>query len=201
MRPITKGALYAGVILVLAGGILFWLGGKTRKYRVETTIQAPPSEVFRHITDPELIPQWAETVVSVEPLTTGKNEAGSRAKITCEKDGEEFVLTDEVKTFEKDSRLVVASVCSMFKLSSDYSLEEAGKLETKFRVEVHLNYRGAYRFIAPFLGNKSTEDQLKADIQQLRTNIESNFDPANYKPQTTDDKAHENSTEKKDNAG
>ncbi len=187
MRPISKAALYLGIILALAAGILFWLGGKTRKYRVETTIQAPTTEVFKHITDPALIPQWAEGVVKIQPLSDGKSQPGSRAKITYQKDGQEIELTDEIKTIEENSRLVVASTGSVFRVSSDYSLMENGATQTKLRVEVHLNYRGIYRFIGPFLSNKENETRLESDIQKLRANVESSFDPTTYKPPITAD--------------
>ena len=186
MRPISKAALYIGIIIAIVGGVTFWLGGKTKKFRVETIVQAPPSEVFKHITDPELIPKWADGVVEIEPLSSERNQEGSRARVTYKKDGKTIVFTDEVKAIETDSRLLVASTGPMFKLSSDYSLVESG-MQTKLRVEVHINYRGIYRFLGPFLGNQTAEKQLEADIQKLRMNAEASFDPANYQPPPRDD--------------
>lgn len=102
-----------------------------------TFIQAPPSEVFRYLDDPQLAKLWLETLVSIEPLTEGKNRVGSMARHTYRENGRDMIMMEETVVYEPNCRVKIHGDTEAFQLIADYTVtEENGGTRLHFYEEV-----------------------------------------------------------------
>ena len=174
MRPLSKFAVYAAALIVVALGCLFWVGGRNQTSQVDEIINAPPDVVYKHLTEPELVKTWVDGIVSIEPLTDEGHQVGAQAKIVVEHEGKKVELTDEVLVADENSHLIVVSNASMFKNNADYSMESPDQKTTKLRLINKVQFKGFYRFMGPFM--PSAESKLKEDIHRLKLAAEKYFE-------------------------
>ena len=171
MRPLFKYLIYGSVALVIVASVLFWFGGRKQKISYTVRIKDSRAEVFRHLTDPELIKEWAKDVVSIEPLTEGGHREGAQARMTIESEGRTLVFTDEVLATAKDqSLLLVRSNSDFLEYSSDYRLNESGDT-TELTVHVEYRFLGIYRFLGVVPG--PAKAILEEDMEKLKKDVES----------------------------
>ncbi|RMG01511.1 MAG: hypothetical protein D6741_05115 [Planctomycetota bacterium] len=161
----TVGGGLAG--LIVAGAVLWWLGGREYRYTVGRTLDAAPEDVFFALTDDAMLCRWMEGVVAIEPVGDKRNEPGAKARVVIEtEDGTKFFLDDEVLRYEPNQLLEVRLTSSMFTVTTLYRLEPQVNGRTKLEETMTARYLGPMRLFAPFAGS-SIRRQLEGDLERL----------------------------------
>ena len=74
------------------------------KFRIETLIHKPPSEVWSFFLDLENARTWQPSLVSVETIRASRGEPGAISNWTYKENEREFSLVEEVLHVEEPSR-------------------------------------------------------------------------------------------------
>ena len=157
-------------VLLVASGVLWVMGGKTFIHQAQVPTSATPAEVFTHVTQSELIPQWADKVSRVEPLTEGGHKVGAKAKIVVVENGKEFVFYDEVTASEQDQFVATHITSDMFTADNRITInEENGGVLVRSNLAV--KYSGVWRLLAPFMEG-AVQEKVEGDLERLKKLLE-----------------------------
>ena len=103
------------------------------RIRLQRTINAPVTMVFRFLTDLERTPEWDTRVERVTQMTRGPLRTGVILRSTLEVDGERVHFDDEVTDFEPHMRFGLRSVLGNTNAVT-YSIEENDEGTTRVDV-------------------------------------------------------------------
>jgi len=174
IRVFLKYALIAAGVVVATGVVALlglWLaGGGVHEQTTTVRINAPREEVFRHLTEPELLVQWMDGVEKIEPLDDLGHTPGARSRVTIEVDGGKVELDDELVEYNQPERLAVKLTSPYFEVHNTYQLTEEDGVTTVHQT-MEAEYHGAVRMVAPFVGD-ATQKQLDGDIARLKKMVE-----------------------------
>lgn len=124
-------------------------------------IQAPATDVFRYLDDPQLCKLWLETLVSIEPLTEGPNHVGAKARHTYRENGRDMTMLEETLVYEPNRRVKLHGVTDTFELSVDYSLiEENGGTRLHYLSELKPK-SFMMRLVLPFAKGPMTRQMVR----------------------------------------
>ena len=174
MPPIKK-ALYLLLVAVgLGAAIVFYLGSKKYQFPVRESIQAPPQVVFDHLVDPDLIKQWSKGTVEIKLIEGDLSTEESTLERVVDTGGQEVEFTELIRSVKPNERLLIDGECQQYSISRDFRLEQTGE-RTNLRYVIEYQYRGLYRFLAPFIPHPQRE-LAEGDALRLRQLAEQNYD-------------------------
>lgn len=173
MGRALKISISLAVVLATAACALWIVGGKRMRYSTSLLIDAPPAEVFTHLTDADLMKKWMDGLVTIEPVDVPLNQIGAKAKVVFESGGKQIEYNDEIIRYEEAKLLSVKAKNRLVTLTSIYRLEpkeEGGK--TYLTYVVKSTHQGIGKLLAPFI-RSPIEDKIVSDAQRLKTLVES----------------------------
>lgn len=167
-------------LLVLAAAAL-WLA----RFRpghdhivAELQIDRPPAQVFRYLTDDDLVKKWVGGIVEIKPISTPADggQVGRKLRIGEVYKDQRVDMEMTVTRFEKDRALSLYIVSlgdpkNGFTETGDYTLaEQNGK--TLLRFEVKTTYFGFLpRLFEPFI-TPAANKKLNEDLQRMKQLLE-----------------------------
>lgn len=138
----------------------------------DINIQRPAAEVFVWLDDSNRVKQWLPGLVDIQPITTGGNRVGARARHVYHENGRTFTMEEETLIYEPDRHVKIRGITDMFELTAEYRLTPTGS-GTRLQFESTLTFRNViFRLLSPLLmwgANKRTEQEL----QRLKALVES----------------------------
>ena len=168
------------ILLVLADAILWLAGFRSGHDHIvaEVEIERPAAQVFRYLTDDDLVKKWIGGIVELKQIATPADgsEVGKKFRIGEVYKEQRVDMEMTVTGYEKNRRLslYIASLGDPnngFTETGDYTLaEENGK--TRLRFEVSTKYAGFLpRLFEPFITPQAVK-KLHEDLQRMKQLIE-----------------------------
>jgi uncharacterized protein YndB with AHSA1/START domain len=135
------------------------------------SVNRPPDVVFDYLTNPANLADWQTSKTSVEQLTDGAPQLGTRFRErTKPPGGKEFEQVVEFTEFDRPARLHAHIVDGPYPIDGTWSFEpEDDGTRVHFVAEGEL--RGAMRFLQP-LAKILIARQMARYHQNLRRNLE-----------------------------
>jgi carbon monoxide dehydrogenase subunit G len=138
-------------------------------YSIE--VKKPVEDVFKFLDDSELAKQWIGGLESIEPLTTGGNRVGAKAKHIYVEDGRKIEMIEETLIYEPNKRVKIKGVTDGFELLVDYRLH-ATPNGTRIEQETEIHMKSLMMKILAPLINWSNRKRIAEDFARLKTLIE-----------------------------
>jgi len=167
-------------LLVLAVAALWLAGFRSGHDRIvaEVEIDRPAAQVFRYLTDDDLVKKWIGGLVELKQIATPADgsEVGKKFRIGEVYKDERVDMEMTVTGYEKNRRLSL-NIASLgdpnngFTETGDYTLaEENGK--TLLRFEVSTKYTGFLpRLFEPLITPQAVK-KLHEDLQRMKQLVE-----------------------------
>ena len=140
--------------------------------RVEESFQvrSDPETLFDYITDPERLPEWQTTKVSVEQITPGEIGQGTRLRERTKGTRGEFDQVTEFTVFDRPRKLHVTIVEGPYPVNGTWTLEPEGDgTRVHFVAEGELG--GLARVAQPVLA-RLIKRQFADYHRRLKRNVE-----------------------------
>jgi uncharacterized protein YndB with AHSA1/START domain len=170
MSRLVRLSLWLLVLAVIAVGVIFWTGGRTRSFVSKTTIAAPKELVFQFLTDPEKQLKWTAGGATVRPTSEGGHRKGATSHIVVNREGMHWELDSEILETLENERLITAINGSPFDGRSDFQLQER-EGATELQHTLVVRPKGWLRLLAPF-SQKQIQAKLDEGVAQFRQAIE-----------------------------
>jgi uncharacterized protein YndB with AHSA1/START domain len=134
-------------------------------------VDRPPEAVFDYMTDPAKLASWQTSKTSVEQLTDGPPQLGTRVRERTKPPGrKEFEQVVEFTEFDRPRRFRVHIVEGPFPVDGTWSLEPSdGGTRVHFVAEGRLG--GAMRLLQPVVA-RAVSRQFAGYHRNLRKNVE-----------------------------
>jgi uncharacterized protein YndB with AHSA1/START domain len=170
--------LIALVVLVIAALLLWGMRPGHDHIIAEMQIDRPAPQVFRYLTDDDLVKKWIGGLVEIKNISTPADgsQVGRKFRIGEAYKDERVDMEMTVTRYEKDRALsiFVASVgdpSNGFTETGDYTLaDENGK--TRLRFEVQTKYFAFLpRLFEPFITPEANK-KLGEDLQRMKQLVE-----------------------------
>jgi uncharacterized protein YndB with AHSA1/START domain len=133
---------------------------------VTVVVPAESHEVFRYLTEPDLLPRWIDGLRESRPMGDGTMRVGARSIEVVQAHGKSMEIISEVTALDPDRAL---SVRITYPGAGDtdmaYELTPATH-GTEVRLTVTPRYRGVARLIGRLM-RRSTRKRLQANLDRL----------------------------------
>jgi uncharacterized protein YndB with AHSA1/START domain len=131
-----------------------------------TTVPTEPREVFRYLTEPELLPTWIGGLRESRPLGDGTMRVGAKSIEVVEERGKTVEMTSEVLAVDPDRALAVRiTYPGVGDTDMAYELTPVAG-GTELRLTVSSRFRGVARLVG-WLARPAMRKQLRADLDRL----------------------------------
>jgi uncharacterized protein YndB with AHSA1/START domain len=171
MKRLIYALLTIIVVVVLASGILWFLGGQEFPVDAEITVKAPPEKVFAYLTEPEKLKLWITGFADSKPLDNGGLRVGAKAiEIIREENGHTTEFFSEVTKLEINRQIELEMTSDFLDTKIAYSLEKNGE-ETVIRHQFRGYFKGFLRVMAPFAQGFAKET-INKDLNKLKELVE-----------------------------
>jgi uncharacterized protein YndB with AHSA1/START domain len=180
--------IFAGLIgLILLAVATLWLVGLRPEHDhivAEIQIDRPAPQVFRYLTDDDLVKKWIGGLAEIKSTATPADgsQVGRKYQVGEVYNGQRVDMEMTVTRFEKDRALSLYIVSlgdpsNGFTETGEYTLaEENGK--TRLRFEVKTKYLGFVpRLFEPFITPAATK-KLNEDFQRMKQLAEAEPKPS-----------------------
>ena len=174
MNDSTKYLIYFVVILLLATGAMWFVGGQKQEYSTEMTIDAPPSRVFRYLSDPELLKKWSSDIVEIEPFEGEQSNVGAMAELVVETEGRQTTMRQQVIKFAQDEMISLQRSNDQLLSTSIFRLIDQGE-ETNLTYRVKESRVGPSR-VTGFFSGGDRQAIIDEEIGKLKQLVESEID-------------------------
>jgi uncharacterized protein YndB with AHSA1/START domain len=129
-------------------------------------VPAGSQEVFRYLTEPDLLPRWIDGLRESRPMGDGVMRVGAKSTEVVEAHGKMIEIISEVTALDPDRAL---SVRITYPGAGDtdmaYALTPVAN-GTEVRLTVTPRYRGIARLVG-WLMQRSARKRLQANLDQL----------------------------------
>ena len=133
---------------------------------VTALVPAEPRQVFRHLTEPDLLPRWIDGLRESRPTGDGTMRVGARSIEVVDVHGKAMEMVSEVTALDPDRELAVRiTYPGAGDTDMVYELTPVAR-GTDLRLTVTPRYRGIAR-LAGRLIRSSTRQRLQADLDRL----------------------------------
>ncbi len=169
-------ALVALPVLAVVGLLLAGQREGAGRNTDRVAIARPPSEVYRHLVDPDLLRRWTG-LAEVEVVGGAPVATGARLRLVSEARGERTPMDAEVMAAEPGRLLTLAlrtapGAAVAFTQRVEYRLEEKSG-DTRLSVTSDTHYGSAVaRLLEPVI-TRAVQKQLEATLEKLRLDVES----------------------------
>lgn len=137
-----------------------------QQHVVSAVVPADPSEVFRYLTEPALLPRWIVGLRESRPQGDGVMRVGATSIEVVEAHGKLVEMVSKVTSFDVDRALSVrVTYPGAGDADMTYQLSRAGH-GTELRLTFTPHYRGVARLIVRLM-QTSTQRRLQANLDRL----------------------------------
>lgn len=177
MKWIRRALLILLAIPLVSAALLLMASQREGAGRAQTQIEIvrPPSDVFRHIVEPQLLQGWAG-LAEFELLGEPPVGVGTRARAAIVARGERTELETEVTALEQDRSLTFVLRTTgeppvPFTQMSKYELGERPG-GTMLRVTVDSSYQGFVAGLLEPILTGAAQRQLERQLEALKAQVE-----------------------------
>ncbi|MGB0035910.1 MAG: SRPBCC family protein [Candidatus Acidiferrales bacterium] len=171
--------LGAVVGLIVLAVLALYLAGFRRGHgrnSVTVEIARPPAQVFRYLTDDELVKRWVGGLVEIKHLNADVPGVGARMHMVEEYKGESVPMDMEITGFEANRaikfRIISAGDPSEgFTEAGEYVLEPTGT-GTRLTLSATSEYQGFLPRLFEPLITPEAQKKLKEDLARLKGLVE-----------------------------
>ncbi len=136
-------------------------------------VPAEPDEVFRYLTEPDLLPRWIDGLRESRPQGDAMMRVGATSIEVVEARGKTIELVSRVTALDQDRALGVRiTYPGAGDTDMAYELTPVAH-GTEVRLTVMPRYRGVARLVGWFL-QPSTRKRLQADLDRLAQVVRAN---------------------------
>ncbi len=136
-------------------------------------VPAEPDEVFRYLTEPDLLPRWIDGLRESRPQGDAMMRVGATSIEVVEARGKTIELVSRVTALDQDRALGVRiTYPGAGDTDMTYELTPVAH-GTEVRLTVMPRYRGVARLVGWFL-QPSTRKRLQADLDRLAQVVRAN---------------------------
>ena len=133
-------------------------------------IEAPREDVFRWLTEPELMQQWIDGLLEFEPRDPGP-ALGSRSRQVMRIKGRNFELDSEITAFEPPEGLDVRIDHKGFESTSRYRVEESDGV-SRVTATIETSYKLFANRLLAGLVTREAQKKLVGDLARLMELVE-----------------------------
>lgn len=180
MSNIARFFMFFVILLVIACGVMWFIGGKKQEFSTEVSIDAPANRIFRYLVDPQLLKEWSNEIVQIETIDDDvldagqRNEEGALTELVVDRQGQQVVMRQEIIKLELD-KMVSLQRSNDFMVSTAIFRLTENSPETVVSYRIKETHIGLRRITGFFLGN-DRQDVIQDEIRQLKQLIESNLE-------------------------
>ncbi|WP_392543217.1 SRPBCC family protein [Oryzobacter telluris] len=138
---------------------------------LEADIRRPRAEVAAFASDPANVPAWYANIRSVEVLTPGPLEVGSRMRFVARFLGRTITYTYEVRELVPGERLVMATASGPFPMTTTYAFADLPTGSTRMTMRNHGSPSGFGAVAAPVMA-RAMERAMTKDLRRLTAVLE-----------------------------
>jgi uncharacterized protein YndB with AHSA1/START domain len=136
-------------------------------------ISRRPEEVFAYVTEPSHLPEWQESVVSVETADSAPAGGGSRAVITRRVGPREVEMTAEI-TVDPPRNWSVRGVDGPVRGNVKGTIEPLeGGARSRVTIELDFEGHGIGKLLVPLVVRRQAQKELPKNAQNLKERLES----------------------------
>jgi uncharacterized protein YndB with AHSA1/START domain len=133
---------------------------------VTAVVPAEPSEVFRYLTEPALVPRWIEGLQESRPMGDGVLRVGARSVEVVTAMGQTMEIESEVTALDP-YRMLGVRITYPGSGESDMTYELTPVVQgTQVRLTVTPRYRGVARLVGR-LTRRSARRRLQGNLDRL----------------------------------
>ncbi len=144
--------------------------------QVEVRVDRPRAEVAGYACDWRNDTSWIGALSDVRLVTEPPFGIGSQVARVASFLGRRIEYVNEVVEYEPDARLVMRSVKAPFPMTVTYAFEDA-QGGTVMRIRAQGDASGFYRIAGPLL-SRAVKRSIKADLDRLKTTLETRRAPS-----------------------
>jgi uncharacterized membrane protein len=134
-------------------------------------IRRPREEVAAFASDPRNVPRWYANIRSVDVLTDGPVEVGSRIRFVATFLGRTIDYTYEVAELVPGERLTMTTASGPFPMSTTYDFEDLGAGSTRMSLRNHGSPSGFGAVAAPVV-RLAMQRAMTKDLRALTRLLE-----------------------------
>lgn len=168
MTILTKIFLGLCLLIALAIGSVWIIGGKPAKHSTQITINAHRADVFDWLVESDRIREWDPEIVEVASIES-EDQPESQRIVKGEKS--EVVYTDQVLRFDHGAMVSVRSTGRDVVQTQVFQLDGNSLGGTDLQFRLARKPTGLGRFLVPFRDD-DIEKQMKRQMRQLKKLIE-----------------------------
>ena len=170
MKPFYRFLAATLCLLILAAVLVWHWGGKQMAFVAETRIEGTTVEdVMNHLSQPDLVEQWAWQLVEMTPDDESDTTIGATATAKLE-DSEGFVEMENQFLFASDNALTVRTSTDHFEVFSTWQVNELNR-DVVVRQLMLGTHKGIGRFSALF-NRREQQAMMERDLRRLKRFIE-----------------------------
>ena len=133
----------------------------------QTTVSAPPAEVFAYLSDLRNVADWMTGVVSAEQTSDGEMGVGSTALVVRELMGQRFEAPLTVTEFDAPRHVVIGSEVSGVKANVQLDLAPEGDDATELQFAMEIRGSMLTMFMEPMIANAAGSD-IDASLERIK---------------------------------
>jgi len=138
------------------------------KFKLETTINKPRSEVWRIFTTPENMNKWQTSLVSVMLLSGEPGQTGAISTLNFEEGGREFSLIEKIIQRVDEQQFDVIYENEFTDNPMKNSFIAQGKNETSWIVEAEYKFKTfAMKLLGPLM-KKNFIRRIQKDMERFK---------------------------------
>jgi uncharacterized protein YndB with AHSA1/START domain len=142
---------------------------------VSVVVPAESHEVFRYLTEPDLLPRWIDGLRESRPMGDGAMRVGARSIEVVQAHGKSMEIISEVTALDPDRALSVR-ITYPGAGDTDMAYELTAVAHgTDVRLTVTPRYQGVARLVG-WLMQRSTRKRLQANLDRLVQVVHANND-------------------------
>jgi len=138
------------------------------KFKLETTINKPRSEVWRIFTTPENMNKWQSSLVSIELISGEPGQPGAVSRLKFEEGGREFSLTEKITQRLENQQLDVIYENEFTDNPARNIFIEQSEHKTLWRIETEYKFKTfAMKLLGPFT-KKNFVRRTQKDMERFK---------------------------------
>ena len=171
--------LIAIALLPVAATAVLWVAGERANHGLnaaEVEINRPAAQVFRYLTDDELVKKWVGGLTEIKPVEIYPGHVGDKLRMTVVLGDEKTEMEMQVTSFEENRHIgftitSLPGASAAFYEKSEYILNEK-----EGRTHLSLSGRSQYyglltRLMEPVI-TWEAQKKLREDLQRLKGLVE-----------------------------
>ena len=137
-------------------------------------ISRTPQEVFTYVTDPSLLAEWQESLISARPEGGGPPAVGSKAIMTRRVGRSERTMTMQLTNFDPPRRWGARGIDGPIRAIVNGTVEPLdGEARSRVTIELDFEGHGLGKLLVPLVVRRQAQKELPRNMQNLRERVES----------------------------